>query len=199
MPNEQDADLRVRRTKKMLQQAFIAIMQDKEFYKISIQELARKADVNRATFYLHYRDMDDFIDQLLDELFSDIEEIFRNESVTPYRLGSEIRMLVALFTYIGQHAQIYKLLIVSKSIPKFTNRLIKRIQELSFQHVQQEVTGISVYSDLNISRDVASWYVSSAMIGTIASWLEQDMPYSPQYLAEQIVNLNPFQLLREIH
>jgi hypothetical protein len=40
--------------------------------------------------------------------------------------------------------------------------------------------------DSTIQRDIAIWYGSAALIGTIVSWLRMDMPYTPAYLARQI-------------
>lgn len=47
-------DLRVLRTRKMITQAFFSLLRNKKFEKISIQEIADAAMINRATFYAHY-------------------------------------------------------------------------------------------------------------------------------------------------
>jgi AcrR family transcriptional regulator len=49
-------DPRVRRTRELLQQALENLLKTKEFEKISVQEIADAATVNRATFYDHYTD-----------------------------------------------------------------------------------------------------------------------------------------------
>jgi hypothetical protein len=36
-----------------------------------------------------------------------------------------------------------------------------------------------------IQKDILIWYKSSALIGMIISWLQNDMPYSPSFLAKQ--------------
>src|SRR5207245_2778046 len=49
-------DPRVKRTRKLLQQAFIELFQEKGFAAISIQDITERATVNRATFYAHFPD-----------------------------------------------------------------------------------------------------------------------------------------------
>ena len=49
-------DPRIRRTRLLLQQALEKLLETKEFEKISVQDIADEATVNRATFYDHYND-----------------------------------------------------------------------------------------------------------------------------------------------
>src|SRR5580658_2553053 len=49
-------DPRIRRTRELLQQALDKLLESKEFEKISVQDIAEAATVNRATFYDHYND-----------------------------------------------------------------------------------------------------------------------------------------------
>ena len=51
-----DLDPRVRRTRKMLQDALAQLLKEKEFDKISIGDIAEASTLNRATFYDHYQD-----------------------------------------------------------------------------------------------------------------------------------------------
>jgi hypothetical protein len=48
------------------------------------------------------------------------------------------------------------------------------------------------FLEVNTPSDIAAWYGTSAMVGTISMWLANDIPYIPQFLAEQIIHLNPF-------
>ena len=54
-------DLRVKRTKKALAEAFVSLLNKKPLDEITINELCDAADVRRATFYKHYNDKFDFI------------------------------------------------------------------------------------------------------------------------------------------
>ena len=51
---KQKLDRRVRRTRRLLAEALVALIIEKEYETISITDITERADLNRATFYLHY-------------------------------------------------------------------------------------------------------------------------------------------------
>ncbi len=61
-------DRRTRYTKMVICDALLTLMEQKPFGKISVTEVCKKADINRGTFYLHYLDLEDVLDQLLQEI-----------------------------------------------------------------------------------------------------------------------------------
>ena len=61
---EEQGDRRVRRTKAMLRAALTELLKTKPVNEISVTELTRLADVNRGTFYGHYKDIFDMVEQL---------------------------------------------------------------------------------------------------------------------------------------
>ena len=67
-----DSDKRVIRTKKAIKEALFRIMEEKDISSISISELTQEANINRRTFYTHYRSITD----ILDEIESDLVEAF---------------------------------------------------------------------------------------------------------------------------
>ena len=64
-----ESDPRVRRTRQLLQQAFMVLVQEKGFQHISVQDIAERATVNRATFYAHYEDKYALLDDCIHESF----------------------------------------------------------------------------------------------------------------------------------
>ena len=82
-------DLRIRRTRSLLGNALIALMQEKSIDKITVQEVLDRATVSRSTFYLHYRDKDDLFLCVLGFLHK-----FRATYATnQLRAGTDIRAL----------------------------------------------------------------------------------------------------------
>jgi hypothetical protein len=62
-------DLRVQRTRKLLQQALIELTVEKGFAAITVRDITKRAMVNRSTFYRHYLDKFDLLEQYMNELF----------------------------------------------------------------------------------------------------------------------------------
>ena len=78
-PSGASTDRRIRKTRAALKKSLTTLLQQKSVKDISVREVSELADVNRATFYLHYKDVFDLLEQseqdLLSELHAVIDEI----------------------------------------------------------------------------------------------------------------------------
>jgi AcrR family transcriptional regulator len=63
------ADPRVKRTRKLLQNAFMELLAEKGFHTVSVQDVAERATVNRATFYAHFPDKYALLDEVVGDAF----------------------------------------------------------------------------------------------------------------------------------
>ncbi len=61
MSSKERMDPRVERTKQLLVDAFIGLAGQTDPTNLSVQQITEKATINRATFYAHFRDLDDFL------------------------------------------------------------------------------------------------------------------------------------------
>jgi AcrR family transcriptional regulator len=68
-PPRKKIDARVQRTRDALGDALIALMQEKPFDTITVQDVLDRAQVSRSTFYTHYSDKDDLLMSDADEFF----------------------------------------------------------------------------------------------------------------------------------
>lgn len=62
-PNPHDP--RVRRTRQLIHQAFVELLQTKEFHEITVSDITRHATINRVTFYTHYTDKYELLDYMI--------------------------------------------------------------------------------------------------------------------------------------
>ncbi|CAM4479926.1 AcrR family transcriptional regulator [Paenibacillus endophyticus] len=184
-------DPRIVRTRQLLRDAFIELLQEIDIEKISVNRLAERATINRVTFYLHYRDIPDMLEKMADEMVEDIQKVL-NE--TPLHLNPNSNeeeswpLLVNLLEHLSKHAKFYKVILATHRTTIFSDRLLKLLAGLVTDRIEKKEAD-SVRSSLNIQKDIAIWYGSSALIGTIIAWLRNDMPYTPLYLAKQFVLL----------
>lgn len=68
-------DRRTRFTRQAIRNALLSLLREKPYSKISVTEICRVADINRGTFYIHYYDVDDVLDELLESAFSGVSHV----------------------------------------------------------------------------------------------------------------------------
>ncbi|MGU3469700.1 TetR/AcrR family transcriptional regulator [Paenibacillus sp. D51F] len=183
-PAKPRVDPRVLRTRQLLKDALIDLLQEMDLEKISVNRIAERATINRVTFYLHYRDIPDMLEKMADDMVDDIQRVL-NQSAVNDRSPEEAESLklVNLLQHIAEHAKFYKIVLGSKRTPVFTERLLKMLSESIALRIERS-GGDSVLSKSGTPKDIAIWYGSAALIGTIVAWVRNDMPYSPAFLAK---------------
>ena len=73
---EQKSDLRVTKTRRLIKATFLELVQAKPVQKITVTELAKRAEISKGTFYLHYLDIYDLYNQTVKETVSKIAGSF---------------------------------------------------------------------------------------------------------------------------
>lgn len=69
MENVPKLDPRVKRTRLLLQNALMSLAREKPMESITVQEIAARAEVNRATFYAHFEDKNALLNYMVREMF----------------------------------------------------------------------------------------------------------------------------------
>lgn len=100
-----DNDRRVRKTKRALRTALAELITQKELRHITVQELADRADVHRATFYLHYQDVYDLYEQTGREIISRLREIISEDTNHSYEL-----LFTQLINYFYDNPELSRML-----------------------------------------------------------------------------------------
>jgi Transcriptional regulator len=78
-------DRRIKKTEQAVQAAFAKLLSEKSVEEITVKKLCETADINKSTFYLHYRDIYDCADRLRDTIVDDF-----CDKIIPYRFGELI-------------------------------------------------------------------------------------------------------------
>ncbi len=124
-------DLRVKRTLKNIKESFYQLRKKKPIERISVKELSEMAMINKATFYLHYKDVYDLSDKLENELVADIIDNVRQYDL---RLGkAEFRLFAEnLCRAIIAHAEEIKILYSDYDNNSFINHLEDSVKKYIF-------------------------------------------------------------------
>ena len=102
---EKVVDRRVRKTKRQLRLALMKLMAEKSVKDISVRELAAIADINRGTFYIHYRDVGDLLQRLEDEMAERLILVCRKHAHSSGE-GSAYPYLADLYRFARDNADL---------------------------------------------------------------------------------------------
>lgn len=182
-------DRRIRKSQEAIMEAFVELMTEKRFEQITINDIANRADVNRGTVYLHYRDKFDLRDQCiqmqLTELFGDC--LGEGSDYFP----SKTSMFRAL-QYLEQHISFYNRLLGNEGVPAFRNYLMNLIVQSLGEQMERSAIQTVINQELFIQ------FLASAIVGVLEFWISHSMPYSAEVMVDQLwAMLEQFQNVRQ--
>lgn len=185
-------DRRIIRTNRIIRDTLTELMKEKGFEGITVNELTAKADINRGTFYLHYRDKQDLLEQSEDEIITGINKILSAsqklspEEILYYNSHDEpFPFIVKLFEYISDNSSFIKTLLGPKGDPSFQVKLKEVLRKTLLKKSHQlKKEAMMAPPDYLIA------YVSSAYLGLIQQWLESGMKESPRNISLILLRIN---------
>lgn len=174
-------DLMVARTRQLLKETLINLIEEKGFNSITVRDLTLKAKLNRSTFYLHYRDKYDLMEHMQDELLEGIRQhmlSLNHQDLIKYHLqNTPYPPMVQTFQYIKANRRLFKGLLGSKGDPAFPKKMKLFFKNSFFAEV------INNQNIGSIPKECFSAFATSAYLGVIDEWLENDMLYTPEEMA----------------
>jgi|SRR5689334_10634887 len=170
-------DARVRRTRDALGDALVALMQEKPFDTITIQDVLDRAHVSRSTFYSHYSDKDDL-------LLSDAEEFFESISTALSAHGDKsdrVFPVQEFFTHLADVQPFYKALVKSGKFQEnmelarghFARGIERRLSELP--RARSIPAG---------ERSAIAFTHAGALLSLLTWWLDRGMREPPEKMDE---------------
>lgn len=176
-------DLRIIKTRKLIRDAFVKLIDIKGFDAITINNIADMAMINRSTFYLHYTDKYDLLQQTMEEAIQNILQLVAPEAhIIDGKLeyDSFVQNISSILKAVENDALLYKIILNDKEMSgiskKFENALIEKLDICFPDHIL-------------ISRDLFLQLITSLYMSAIRWWLNNDMKYSTNFIAEQLVKL----------
>jgi AcrR family transcriptional regulator len=177
-------DPRVKRTRKLLQQALLDLLQEQSFAGISIQNITERATVNRATFYAHFPDKYVLLDSLLQEQFQ--QRITSRFPATTLKWeAANVRILIwSSYEFLRE---------VQRLCKPFDTQMELLVAKL----VQQEIThvllkwlkqggGLKTPSRVRLKTVVSA--MSWVILGTVIEWAFQQTLDEEELSPDEITN-----------
>lgn len=181
-----NGDRRVQRTRQLLQQALIALILDKSYEKVTVQDIIDRANVSRSTFYAHYRDKEDLLLRGVAGItYGDELQELMNEAVEQFVCADDPATIstIGMFRHVKQNNllqhEMYKLSKDNALLEKGTAFLRANVQAQlkRFTDAEQETSmPVSALAE----------FLTGGLMALTRWWVDNDMPYSPQEMDELV-------------
>lgn len=173
-------DQRVRITKMLIREAFLKLLSVKPVSRISVSELCTAAQINRGTFYVHYLDIYDLMEQIEIDLLEAVEqslmEILKDES----KLRDATSMCTAIFSVLENNVELATILLGSygnsETVDRFTE-LGKKFYMAAYKKYYPKVNSDQL--------EALYTFISAGCISLLRRWLLGDKSVSIEHVAEE--------------
>lgn len=162
---EKAVDSRVRRTKRLLKQGLTELMAQKSIKKITVRELSELVDINRGTFYLHYKDIYDLVEQIENELFQEFESILMSYTIDDISRRPK-QLLTDVCKFLDENRDICSALLGDNGDINFAQKLRGFIRKNALTTYPRHII-----SDVSEFEFLYS-YFESGFIGVARYWLQ---------------------------
>lgn len=173
-------DARVRYTKMIIQQVFIDLLKEKPVSKISVTEICKRAEINRTTFYKHYLDVYDLLEQLETETASQLKQMLDSQNINSSR-----QILIYILDALKNHRELFFALAQNGMDTSFLSRLAL----ICYQYyLPDKASALSTLSE-DDERFMQYCFIVGGINSIIQYWMRTDMKKSSGELAASIEHL----------
>lgn len=193
---ERKVDRRQAKTKQQLVEALLQCIENKGLKHVTVTDIAKQANINRGTFYLHYQDVSHMLQQLMSERIAVISRHFELVDPLEHREYAEMNLpypkIVQLLEFINNDRYFFKTVLGANGNPAYKDQiktLLKTLLQSKFE--------ISISQDIKapVPSHYLLEYMGSASIGMIVYWVENDLPETPVEIATMIMNISNYGLI----
>ncbi len=169
-------DLRIIRTRKLLSNTLLDMMEEESIEKISVIDLCNRAMVNRATFYAHFEDKYHLLAFALEELKDELYEKFTKETklTTPIETISSL-MMMAIEFFFDKHNHIANIIRNNRN-----GKVVSTIQDSIAHSIKYQLSKYKDTYEIKLPLQVLSSFVAGGMVSTALWCIDNPGKYSQE-------------------
>lgn len=188
---EVNMDRRVKYTKKIIKDTFLDLLSKKDITKITVSEICKIADINRATFYRYYVDVFNLLDSIEDEFVKELKKAYQpncNEKKTIYGFSK------AMLTVFLENKELVKILFNTNNNLHFLNDVLEVAFDRCKERWEKDLPGLS-QEDM----EYAAIFIFNGALGVLNFWVKNDFDKNIDEISEIIETLSCYGTRRFIY
>lgn len=172
-------DRRVLRTRRALRDALIALLHERAWDEISVQDICDRADVGRSTFYIHFADKE----ELLVGGFDNLRKLLLSQASLPQRASTPLGFARGLIDHAYENQRLFRAL-----VGKRTGQVVQqRFRELVVALVKEDLASPSRAKP---ALDAAAEFIAGGFLGLLTWWLEGRAVLAPQDIERMFLDMS---------
>jgi len=184
MPQE---DRRIRRTRKLLNQAFVELIAEKEYDEITVQEITERAEIGHRTFYRHYTGKDDLLIDVMKAALSGFQDllVLPTSSLLTSGESGDVPQENGrrLFEYVDENEELFRVLFQGRPI------IYQSMLSLARQTTTNLLRGVMDEHDSPIPFRIMANHLTTSTIELMRLWLEDGKPCSTDVMGRYLVQM----------
>lgn len=175
---EEKVDRRIKRTKTMMRDALMDLMDEMPFGKITAKDITSRADLNRATFYLHYNDVFELLDELENEIAAGFSRMLEQIEI---KQGEEWEYPVVgqICGFIAENQRLCRCLLLNPRSDRFARKLTEIMKR----------KGKQVKEDMGkefdpVKEEYIHQFIACGAMGLVKQWLLEGLPMSKKEMTD---------------
>jgi len=199
MQKKPKPDRRVQRTRQALRNALLELIKEKGYDSISVEDITQRANLGRATFYLHFKDKEDLLVEEFSEMANERARIISEipfsawlpdlEITSPKSESKPAPPLLMVFQHVANHSDLYRILLKNEKSDRIFERIRKIITQTITEFMQTKVKNDPLPILFEVPIDLLAAYFSGALLSCVDWWLEQETSYSPEEMTRMFQRL----------
>jgi len=174
---------RKERTRRQLKESALALILEKGYDAITIDNIVGRADVGKGTFYLHFKDKETLVWEILLEGLDAVKQ----EADRWYRERPNMVFygFLVSFEYAAKNQDLFRIMLGSHGQAMLT----QRVKQYLAEEIEREVEAQTVFPEMDLPPRFIGQYLAGALTQTLIWWIETPNDYTPSQMAKMFYHM----------
>jgi AcrR family transcriptional regulator len=171
-------DRRIQRTRQLLLDSLVALILEKGYEAITVQDIIDRANVGRSTFYAHFMDKEDLFISGFESLRSEFDRHINSQGET---MDDPWMLSLIIFRHVGENQRLFKALVGKQGGTMMQVHFNKYLAVLIQKHINTQMPD---HAREKIPPDLMTLCVVNTLMTLMIWWLNNNLPYSAEKMNE---------------
>ncbi|WP_406238865.1 TetR/AcrR family transcriptional regulator [Nocardia sp. NBC_01009] len=181
-------DRRVRRSRRALRDSMVSLVLERGYANVTVEDITDRADLGRATFYTHYTDKDDLLNNVVTDLIEDLQERLR-PLIPASSAGFTGKPVLELFRHAAEERDTYRVILRGEGDGRALRRFIDDRTAAAAQVFAARAEAHGTAPKIDVEILARAWV--GEQVAVLQWWLETDPPpMQPEQVTDMLLDLS---------